>query len=193
MNNSLRYAKLLVLASVLLCALALPGAAITLTPTITNLSGGLVRYEYSVNNTSLFDFSAISISVIAAPNAVQNLITATGFNAFFDPGLGQVDFVEDTQNFTAGSTISGFAFDSPFAPGSSIFTALRLDQSENPVTLTGTTQAPISIPEPAATMGLLGIGLAGLALMKIRRRKLRKVTALCDLFRARTRTTARLI
>lgn len=173
MNNSLRYAKLLVLASVLLCALARPGAAnpITLTPTITNLSGGLIRYEYSVNNTSLFDFSAMSISLIAAPNAVQNLIAPTGFNAFFDPGLGQVDFVEDTQNFTAGSTISGFAFDSPFAPGSSIFTALRLDQSENPVTLTGTTQAPapISVPEPGATMGLLGIGLAGLALMKIRR------------------------
>ena len=172
MKNIPRCAKFLVLASALLCALALSGAAhaqIMLTPTITNLGGGLVRYAYSVTNTSLFDFSAISINVIAAPGAVQSLVAPTGFSAFFDPGLGQVDFVENTQNFTAGSTISGFAFNSPFGPQMSTFTALRLDMNGNPVTITGSVLAP-AIPEPA-TFVLFGAGLVGLAAMKIRRRK----------------------
>ena len=175
MKNIPRYAKFLVLASVLLCALALPKAAdaqITLTPTITNIGGGLLRYEYSVMNTSLFDFSIISIDVIASPVAVQSLVAPTGFNAFFDPGLGQVDFVENTLNFAAGTTVSGFAFNSPFAPQLSTFTALRLDMNGNPVTITGTVMAP-AIPEPA-TFVLFGAGLAGLAAMKIRRRKVAK-------------------
>jgi len=172
MKNSTRPAKFLVLAGALLCALALSATAhaqITLTPTITNIGGGLVRYEYTVNNTSLFDFSVISITVIAAPGAVQSLVAPTGFSAFFDPGLGQVDFVENTQNFTAGSTISGFAFNSPFGPQMSTFTALRLDMNGNPVTITGSVLAP-AIPEPA-TFVLFGAGLVGLAAMKIRRRK----------------------
>jgi len=171
MNKSFRSAKLLSLASALLTALALPGAAhaqLTLTPTITNLAGGLFRYEYSVNNTSLFDFSAISIAVIAAPETVQSLVAPTDFNAFFDPGLGQVDFVEDLQDFNAGTTIAGFAFNSPFAPQSSPFTALRLDESGNPVTFAGTVLAP-AIPEPATAL-LLAIGLAGITVMRIRRR-----------------------
>ncbi len=175
MKNRFRSAKLLLLASVFLGALAFSATSrgqITLTPTITNLGGGLLSYQYSVSNTSLFDFSAISINVIAAPGAVQNLIAPSGFSAFFDPGLGQVDFVENTQNFGAGTTVGGFSFISPFAPQTASFTALRLDGSGNPITTTGSVLAPAPVPEPA-TVFLLAAGLAGLAALQFgRRRKL---------------------
>ena len=171
MKSSLRFAKLLVLASALLSALGSPGSVhgqITLTPTITNAGGGFFSYQYSVQNTSLFDFSAISIGVIPAPVAVQSLIAPTDFRAFFDPGLGQVDFVENTQNFAAGTTVGGFSFASPFAPQPSTFTALRLDGNSMPETFTGSVLAP-QVPEPASVF-FLGVGLAGLATMRTRRR-----------------------
>ena len=174
MKNSLRFAKLLVLASALLSALGFSGTvrgAIILTPTITDAGGGLFSYEYSVQNTSPFDFSAISIDVIPKPETVQNLVAPIDFSAFFDPGLGEVDFVEDTQNFAAGTTVRGFSFTSPFAPQPSTFTALRFDEnSGDPVTFTGSVLAP-QIPEPASVF-FLGVGLAGLATMRTRRRGL---------------------
>lgn len=174
MKISLRFTKLLVLASALLSALCLPGAVhgqITLTPTITDAGGGLFSYQYSVRNTSLFDFSAISIEVIPESEAVQSLVAPIDFSAFFDPGLGQVDFVEDAQNFAAGMTVGGFSFTSPFEPQPSTFTALRFDENTgDPVTFTGSVLAP-QIPEPASVL-FLGVGLAGLATMRTRRRGL---------------------
>jgi len=165
------------LAVALLCVLTLPSAAhaepIMLNPTIMDLGNGLFSYQYSVANTSPFDFSAISIlNLPAVGNAVQNLLAPASFNAFFDPGLGELDFLEDTQSFGAGSTVSGFSFISPFAPGLTIFTALRLDENFNPVVVQGTVLAPqnAAIPEPA-TMVLLATGLAGIA-AKVRRRRI---------------------
>jgi len=170
MNRPRRCVRLLVLAVALLCVLTLPSAAyaepIMLNPTITNLGNGLFSYQYSVTNTSPFDFSAISIlNLPTVGNAVQNLMAPAGFNAFFDPGLGELDFVEDTQSFAAGATVSGFSFISPFAPGLTTFTALRLD-GDNPIIVQGTVlapqNAPAAVPEPA-TMVLLATGLAGIA------------------------------
>lgn len=178
MKDSFRYAKLLTMVIVLLCSLALPKAAnagpITFDLTVTNVVGGLFNYDYRVSNTSLFDYSAISIGVVAAPGGVLNLMAPTGFSAFFDPGLGQVDFVENTLNFSAGSSIRGFSFNSPFGPQPSFFTALRLDLVGSPTTSVGTVLAPgsSSVPDSGATLVLLSAGLAGLAAMKNGRRKM---------------------
>ncbi len=177
MNRSRQCVRLLVPAVALLCVLTLPSAAhaepIMLNPTITNLGNGLFSYQYSVTNTAPFGFSTVSIlNLPTVGNAVQNLMAPAGFNAFFDPGLGELDFVEDTQSFAAGSNVSGFSFISPFAPGLTTFTALRLD-GDNPVIVQGTVlapqNAPASVPEPA-TMVLLATGLAGIA-AKVRRRR----------------------
>ena len=178
MNRSRQCLRLLVPAVALLCVLTLPSAAhaepIMLNPTITNLGNGLFSYQYSVTNTAPFGFSTVSIlNLPTVGNAVQNLMAPAGFNAFFDPGLGELDFVEDTQSFAAGSTVSGFSFISPFAPGVTIFTALRLDENFNPITVQGTVlapqNAPAAVPEPATLM-LLATGLAGIA-AKVRRRR----------------------
>ena len=178
MNRSRQCVRLLVPAVALLCVLTLPSAAhaepIMLNPTITNLGNGLFSYQYSVTNTAPFGFSTVSIlNLPTVGNAVQNLMAPAGFNAFFDPGLGELDFVEDTQSFAAGSTVSGFSFISPFAPGVTIFTALRLDENFNPITVQGTVlapqNAPAAVPEPATLM-LLATGLAGIA-AKVRRRR----------------------
>ncbi len=184
MNNLRQYLRLIMLAGAVMCALALPGVAqadsITLTPTVTNLGNGLFSYQYAVANTSPFNFSAVSImNLPRVANAIQNIVTPPGFNAFFDPRLGELDFVIGSLNpafpgFAANSTISGFNFLSPFAPGLTNLTATRFDANFNIIVVSGTTSAPqqnqgAPVPEPA-TLALLVTGLAGFALKASRRK-----------------------
>lgn len=164
MNEPRHYARFLVLAAALLCALVLPGIAqaepVMVNATVT-MNGSLFRYNYSITNNTPLDISAITISVLSGSNAVQNLLAPSGFNIFFDSGLGLVDFVENTQTFTAGTTVSGFRFDSLFASNLTSFTALALDANGNPVIFGGTTLAPAAaapIPEPSTLLLALTSG-----------------------------------
>ncbi len=165
MIRSRQCAKLLGLAGAL-CALVLPGAAraqVTVSPTVTS-SGGLFTYNYAVTNNTRLDLVLVTIPTISGPGSVLNLTAPAGFLASFDPGLGLVDFIEDTQAFTAGRTFSGFRFDSPFGPVASQFTALNVQG--------GATRGPTLAPVPEPGTLALGLTLApGLILVSLRRRK----------------------
>ena len=130
------------------------GQDVTVVPT-TTFDDGLFHYDYTISNNTTNDFLLVTLDVAAQPNAIQNLATPDGFVAIFDAGLGLLDFGgEDSPGFSAGSTFTGFEFDSPFQPEVSSFTALRLDTNENPVTFTGRTSAPTAVPEPSTIAGL---------------------------------------
>ncbi|MCC6444979.1 MAG: hypothetical protein IT210_16175 [Armatimonadetes bacterium] len=145
----------------MLCVLLVSGRAsaqVTLDAIVT-ANGTLFHYEYSVINGLADDLSIISFGVPQGLPAVQNLAVPLGFLADFDSGLGLVSFLEDTQAFTAGGTFSGFSFDSPFQPGSTLFSVLDVNGSS----YEGTTQAPAGaaqtpVPEPSA-LSLLAAGL----------------------------------
>jgi hypothetical protein len=174
MVRSRGYARILGLAGALCAALILPAGTaraqeVLVSPTVSPLSGGLFRYKYSVTNNTSLPLSVVTINVFSLPDAVQNATAPTGFSIFFDPGLGLLDFVEDTENFAVGTTISGFEFDSAFAPNPSSFEAVALDANENPVTFVGSTLAPTAIPEPGTLV--LGLGLVPGLLLAYRRRR----------------------
>lgn len=142
-----------------LCAIALPRLAssqVVVTPTVTNV-GALFHYNFTITNGTVFDLSLITIDVLASADAVRNLTTPDGFTAFFDPNFGTVDFSEVTNGFAAGSSLSGFQFDSPVAPSDTSFQALGLDpDTGGQVAFSGATLAPAAVPEP----GLLPLGVS---------------------------------
>ncbi len=153
----------------LLYAIVVPNSAhaasLTLTPT-TAFEDGFFHYDYTISNDTNSDFLLVTLDVAAQPNAIQNLVAPTGFFSNFDAGLGLLDFAgQESIGFPAGSTFTGFEFDSPLQPRASSFTALRLDANENPVTFTGRTQAPAPVPEPSSTAGLVAL-VSGFLLLR---------------------------
>lgn len=161
----------------LVCALfLLPATAaranhlVTLSANVTfNSALSLYTYNYSVSNNLFDPVAVVSFEVFALPNAVLNPTAPTGFNLFFDAGLGQVDLVEDTETFAPGRTISGFSFQSAFAPNPSAYT--YVNASTGQASQGGATLAPAAIPEPGTLA--LGLGIApccGAALLLRRRR-----------------------
>ncbi|MEJ7607634.1 MAG: PEP-CTERM sorting domain-containing protein [Bryobacteraceae bacterium] len=166
-KSSPAFSFVLLALTVLLMAPSHAGAASITVTSSTTVQGALYRYDYAISNSSIPDLLSVTLSVPAQANAVQNLMAPAGFSAFFDAGLGLVDFVEGSRAFTVGSTIAGFSFASPFQLGATNFTALSLDSNQNPVITSGTTSA---VPEPAS-MGLFAAGLAILlSARKCRRR-----------------------
>jgi hypothetical protein len=159
----------------LLCALLLlPATAaranhlVTLDAIVTFDSAlSLYTYNYNVTNNLFDPVAVVSFDVFALPGAVLNPVAPAGFNLFFDDILGQVDLVEDTETFAPGQTISGFSFQSAFAPNASAYTYVNAVTGETSVG--GTTLAPTAIPEPGTLA--IGLGLVPGLLLAYRRRR----------------------
>lgn len=94
---------------------AVPIVDMTVTPL-----GGSFRYEISVNNTSAEDVILVTITDAPIGDALitATLTAPTGFLASYDSGLGFVDLIEFTALFAAGTTVSGFSFESLSSPAS---------------------------------------------------------------------------
>ena len=156
-----------------LCALsAAPAAHAQLVTSIFTQNGSLFHYNYTINNNTPTDFVDITLSLTPGTN-VLNLVAPVGFTPAYDPGSGDLDFLAGTnamggpQDFTPGSTFSGFAFDSPLTPQTLPFTAS--DQNLTPTP--GTTLAPraAAVPE-SGTLALALLAGPGLLLIARRRR-----------------------
>lgn len=150
--------------------LALPltaSAAVTVTG-LTSFDAATSRftYNYSVSNTGT-DEEIIKVTFPVSTSANLLGITApTGFKLTYDTVLSLVNFVWGDDpfimpTFAPNSTVSGFSFTSPDAPGPVTFTADAFSGEFN-----GTTVSPTAVPEPGALM--LGL-LAPLALFRRRR------------------------
>ena len=70
----------------LFTSLLVHASAVTLTPTVTSIGGGLYKYAYSISYSGPDDAFLIDIGVPANPAAVTNLTVPTGFTSQFDSG-----------------------------------------------------------------------------------------------------------
>jgi hypothetical protein len=128
---------------------------LNISASVTPMGGGIFHYDYSVTNATALDMVILSIAVPADPLAIDNLVAPAGFLASFDPGVGFLDFIENTQPFAPSVEVSGFTFDSPFAADEADYFALNA----NGAPFEGTTLAPV--PEPSTTL-LIATTLAAL-------------------------------
>ncbi len=103
------------------------------------------------------------VSITDAPLADAligvTLTAPAGFVALYDPGLGIVDFAENTSNFAAGTTTPGFSFESLTAPGAGVFSFFQAltvagALSSGNVQQMVVQSPPTATPTPTATVGL---------------------------------------
>ncbi len=143
-------------------------------PSTVNFDSGtsLYTYSYSVaNDGPNFDLAIVNVPVGSGSN-LMNLTSPSGFSISFDPGVGIVSFLEDSDagtlpTFSPGSKRGLFTFTSPLAPASVTFDALDAGGDS----FTGTTIAPtVVVPEPG-TLSLLGATILAPALLSRRRRR----------------------
>jgi hypothetical protein len=142
----------------------------------TNSGGRMWRYDYTLFNTSdpfadvgfdlyevffNFDYGA-TLNVISLPYGwveIQGFDFGTTFSII--PGIPP-----DGADIAPGTSLNGFIFQFDYQAGNLPFeaTIVNLDDFNNPVIYSGTS-APV--PEPS-TMLLLGVGMAGVALLRKR-------------------------
>lgn len=143
-------------------------------------SGSGFVFDFDVFNNTANTLALVDVTI---PGGVTptNLMAPVGFQIVFDPGLGLLSFLEDSdpvtpQSFAPGSTITGFTFQTPTQIGPSSFSALDVEGNlfSGTTTLTASSTAA---PEPGV-LPLLGVAAAGqLAFtLRLRRRGARKVT-----------------
>ena len=144
-------------------------AQVLVTPTVASM-GSVFNYSYSITNLGMADLAVINLNGLALdPATATNLMAPAGYQITFDPNLGIASFLPGLDNastFGAGSVVSGFSFDSAFAPSAVAFDTL----DANGAATTGTTLGPAAVPE-ASTLVSLGAGLSVLALIAVRRRR----------------------
>lgn len=126
----------------------------------TPLSGGSYSYNASVSNTGPKDVAIVSL--IDAPlndgSIAPSLVAPAGFSANYDPGLGFLDLLADV-SFGAGTTVSGFSFESLTAPMAAfnLFEALTVDGD----LISGRVRYPTThVPDTGNSLATLALGLA---------------------------------
>lgn len=142
---------------------------VVVTPTVTQ-TGSLYNYSYSITNFTADDLYVVNLNGLPlVPGALSNFSAPAGYEITnpYDSGVGIESFYAD-DSFASGTTVSGFSFDSTFAPSAVAFDTV----SSGTAAYTGTTRGPAGAPVPeASTLVSLGAGLSVLALIAVRRRR----------------------
>ena len=145
-------------------------AQVSIAPT-TSFNGSLYTYSYSVVNGSAQDLAIANLNFVGMPVNLTNLVAPTGFGISYDPGVNIVSFFEDsdpntTPTFAAGSTVSGFSFQSVFPSTTIGFDGF--DVAGN--TFAGNTQGPVAVPEASTLVMTLSL-TTGMSTLLLRRRR----------------------
>jgi hypothetical protein len=150
-------------------------AAVTVELTRTPM-GGYFHYDVAITNGEAVDLAIVSIldAPLVDPWIDPSLVVPAGFLGSYDGGLGIVDFLGDVGVFAAGTTTSGFSFDSLGSPPDFFrsFGALGVNGEAfgDFVLIDNPPVAPV--PEPSRTLLMLALGLGLLGMLERRTARL---------------------
>ena len=157
----------LVIVLTIFIAFSTAQATLLVNAIVTPTNGGLFDYDFSVTNNGTEDVSIVSIpdAPFGELTIDLTLVAPVGYLASYDSGLGIIDFLEDTDLFTVGSTRNGFAFTSASGPDSNFMTfdALTIDGNLISGQIRKDLRPGAVVPEPG-TIVLLAFGLGCLFL-----------------------------
>jgi hypothetical protein len=161
----------------LVLLVSVPAQAVPLvTPTVTELGGGVFEYRYDVANPASSSETLYDFGLFGFTGALSNVLSPTGWDAIFgsDPVFGSfIDWfsLDPLSDLVAGASLGGFSFESLVGPGEAQFTSLGYDagSGEVGVPVTGPTVGPnpTPVPEPGPLL-LVGWGLVGLGVARRR-------------------------